>query len=117
VLLIYFLIILICTRISSQVISPISRFGHTAALVGSQLYITGGTPYENLTLSPYLNDILMLDLSTPLNTASLPWQNLTSKVIGLPQIVYGTACVVSNTIYLFGGYLLLADGTQLVSLI
>ena len=95
VLVIYFLIILVSTRVSSQV-TP--RYGHTAALVNSKLYIIGGAQYLGST--PF-NETWMLDLSTPLNTTSPPWQNI--MAMGVPQTAWGTACAVRNTIYLFGG--------------
>ena len=107
VIVIYLLIILVSTRVSSQV-TP--RYGQTAALVGSNIYIIGGVRDRN-NRTP-LNEILMLDLGKPLNNNSLPWQNIAA--IGALQTAWGTACAVRDKIYLFGGRALV-DGTQSVS--
>ena len=111
ILAIYFLFVLIPIRVSSQD-SPGRRYGHTATLIDSKLYIIGGV--QSFQSIP-LNEILMLDLSTPLNTTSPPWQNI--KAMGALQTAWGTACAVGDKIYLFGGNTLMNNNQQSVSLI
>ncbi|CAG8450882.1 13534_t:CDS:2 [Ambispora gerdemannii] len=81
---------------------PIGRFGHTATVVGTTMYIFGGQ-VDNY----YLNDLVALDMTT-LNSSTPHWDPIV-PINDPPDGRAGhIACAYENRIYIFGG----TDGDQ-----
>ncbi|RKP09293.1 hypothetical protein THASP1DRAFT_28918 [Thamnocephalis sphaerospora] len=60
---------------SGQSIIPAPRWGHSAALLGGNLYIVGGRSGTNGLTSPMASDnfVISVDVSQPFSTNSPPW--------------------------------------------
>src|SRR6266516_856192 len=82
---------------------PKIRQWHTATFVDDKLYILGGVYTTNV--SAGINEFFYLDVSGPLNTRDLSWQDLSSNTI---PTHFGAASVKggadNNKLFLYGGF-------------
>ncbi|KAF0458462.1 galactose oxidase [Gigaspora margarita] len=79
---------------------PESRYEQTSTLVNTKIYIFGG----NTGKSNFTNEVVYLNLSSPLNTAKPLW---VKNTIGIPSAeILATSCLSSidkSTVYIIGG--------------
>ncbi len=74
--------------------APCGRYGHTASVVGHNIFIFGGNAGTNMRL----NDIHIL------NTEEMQWESPSVGGIAPCERSGHTASVVGNRIFIFGGY-------------
>ncbi|RIB15652.1 hypothetical protein C2G38_2191879 [Gigaspora rosea] len=85
------------SRISVNGTAPIGRYGHSAAVIGSKMYIFGGR-FEGY----YLNDLLAFDVNT-FNSNGAGWEFITPTSQLPPGRMAHITCVHNDKIYVFGG--------------
>ncbi|KAF9435992.1 hypothetical protein BGZ76_005077 [Entomortierella beljakovae] len=73
--------IILCVHFSlivvNAIVIPPPRYGHISVLCGSKLYIHGGHTGVNHLTAPIGSDLYSLDMSTPFDSFSVPWVQLT----------------------------------------
>ncbi|RIA96739.1 hypothetical protein C1645_754180 [Glomus cerebriforme] len=103
--LIYFVLLLLLVEINGQAFTPYVRHLHTATLIQDKLYILSG--FDDVHGSEGIGgrQFFYLDVSAPLNTQQLSWNDLSSNDV-VPSHI-GAAAVKgganNNTLILYGG--------------
>ncbi|CAG8798905.1 26487_t:CDS:2, partial [Racocetra persica] len=85
------------SRITVNGTSPIGRYGHSVAVIGSKMYIFGGR-FEGY----YLNDLLAFDVNTYMANGA-GWEFITPASQSPPGRMAHISCVYNDKIYMFGG--------------
>ena len=85
-------------RPSTSGVAPIEREGHTAAPVGTRVFIFGGTWVDDEETSIYLNDLFVLDVESmawaqteTTGTPPMQREGHTASVVGTQMVVFGGA--------------------------
>ncbi|CAJ0758109.1 13112_t:CDS:10 [Entrophospora sp. SA101] len=76
---------------------PYGRYGHTVTVVGSKMYVFGGS-YEGY----YLNDLIALDLAS-INSPGPSWEFINFSNQPPSGRTGHISCSYNNKIYIFGG--------------
>ncbi|CAG8772374.1 2579_t:CDS:2, partial [Ambispora leptoticha] len=81
------------SRITVNGTSPIGRYGHSVAVIGSKMYIFGGR-FEGY----YLNDLLAFDVNTYVANGA-GWEFITPASQSPPGRMAHISCVYNDKIY------------------